>query len=71
MMLIAQLDKVVEVSQATIDPMPNVMHVRELGVCAAGEPATLVTPPDLQTLGVARVPAGSPEVQAPAIGPVR
>ena len=71
MMLIAQLDKVVEVGEAAIDPMPNVMHVGELGVCAAREPATLVTPPYLQTLGVARVPAGSPEVEAAAIGPVR
>ena len=71
MMLIAELDKVVEVGEAAIDPMPHVMHVGELGVCAAGEPATLVTPPDLQTLGVARVPAGPPEVEAPAIGPVR
>ena len=71
MMLIAELDKVVEVGEAAVDPMPNVMHVGELGVCAAGEPATLVTPPDFQTLGVARVPAGPPEVEAPPIGPVR
>ena len=71
MMLIAQLDKVVDVGEAAIDPMPHVMDVGELGVCAAGEPAALVTPPDLQTLGVARIPSGSPEVQAAAIGPVR
>ena len=69
-MLIAQLDKVVEVRRPAVDPMPNVVHVGELGVGAAGEPASLVAAPDLQPLGIAGVPPGPSEVEAPAIGAV-
>ena len=70
MMLIAQLDEVVEVGGTAVDPMPDVVHVGELGVRAAGEPAPLVAPPDLHALGVTGVPPGPPEVEAPAVGPV-
>ena len=70
MMLIAQLDEVRNVRGPVIDPMPHVMDISELGVGAAGEPAPLVTSPDLHPLGVAGIPAGPPEVEAPAIGPI-
>ena len=50
--------------------MLHVVDISELGVGATGEPASLVTSPDLHPLGVAGVPPGPPEVEAPAIGPV-
>jgi hypothetical protein len=70
MVLVAELDEILDVGLPTIDPMPHVVDVGELGVGATGEPASLVTPPDFHPLGVTGVPPGSPEVQAATIGPV-
>ena len=69
-MLIAELDQVVDVRRPAVDPVPDVVHVGELGVGAAGKPASLVPAPDLEPLGVARVSPGPPEVEAPAVGAV-
>ena len=69
-MLIAKFDKVVEVRRPAVDPMSNVVHVGEFGVGATGEPAPLVTAPDLHPLGIAGVPSGPSEVEAPAVGSV-
>ena len=67
MMLIAELHEVVEIGGTAIDPVPHVVHVGEFGVGATGEPAPLVTAPDLHPLGIAGVPSGPSEVEAPAI----
>ena len=68
MMLVTQLDEIVEVGGAAVDPVPHVVDVGELGVRAAGEAASLVAAPDLHPLGVTRIPPGSSEIEAPAIG---
>ena len=59
MMLITQLDQVVEVGGAAVDPVPDVVDVGELGVRAAGEAAPLLAAPDLQPLGLTRIPPGA------------
>ena len=59
MMLVAQLDEIVEVGGAAVDPVPHVVDVGELGVRAAGEAASLVAASDLHPLGVTRICAGS------------
>src|SRR5580692_3447030 len=64
MMLVAELDEVAEVGRPVLDPVDDVMHVGELGVRAAGEPASLVAAPDLNPLGVAGVAPRPSEVQA-------
>ena len=63
-MLVAELDEVADVRRAAVDPVTDVVHVGEFGVGAAGEPAPLVTPPDLQPLGVRRIAPCPPEVEA-------
>ena len=50
-MLVTELDEVVEVGRPAVDPVPDVVHVGELGVRAAGETTSLVPPPDLQIAG--------------------
>jgi hypothetical protein len=70
MVLIAQLDEILNVRRPTIDPMADMVDVSELGVGAAGEPASLVASSDFQALGVAGVPSGPAEVEAAAVGPV-
>ena len=71
MMLITQLHEVLDIRGPTVDPMPDMVHIRELGVRAAGEATSLVAAPDLQPLGVAGITPGPSEVEAAAIGPVR
>lgn len=69
-MLIAEFHEVVEIGGAAIDPVPHVVHVGELSVGAAGEPAPLVASSDLYALGVTGVAACASEVEAPSIGPI-
>src|SRR5580692_4249334 len=64
MMLVAELDKVAQVGRPVVDPVDDVMHVGELSVRAAGEPASLVAAPDLNPLGVAGVAPCPSEVEA-------
>jgi hypothetical protein len=68
MMLITQLDEIVEVGGSAVDPVADVVDVGELGVRASGEAASLVAAPDLDPLGVTRIPPGPSEAEAPAIG---
>ena len=70
MMLVAQLDEVLDVRRPAVDPVPHVVDVGELGVGAAGEPAALVTSPDLQTLGRRSGPGGPAQIEAAAVGAV-
>ena len=59
----AQRDQVVEVRQATIDPMHDVVDVGELGVAAAGEATALVPAIDFHPLHRSGIPAGPPLIQ--------
>ena len=61
--LVAQLDQVVEVGGAAVDPVPDVVDVRELHVGAPGEAATLVTAADDDPLGVRGVPASATQIE--------
>ncbi|HEY6427115.1 MAG TPA: hypothetical protein VIX84_07760, partial [Acidimicrobiales bacterium] len=62
--LVAQLDQIVEVGAAVVDPVPDVVHVSELRVRTPGKATALVTPSDFDPLRVARVPPGSTKVEA-------
>src|ERR1700722_13539660 len=70
MMLIAELHEVVHIRGSSIDPMPYMVHVGEFSVRAPGEPAPLVTPPDLHALRVTGVPACPSEVETSSIVPI-
>ena len=63
MVPVAQRDQIVQVRQAPIGPVLDVMDVRELRVGAAREAAALVTPVDLHPLHRGRIPPGSPLAQ--------
>ena len=69
-MLVAELDEVAQVGRAVLDPVPDVMHVGELGVRATRETAPLVPPPDLNPLGVTRIAPRPPEIEALPSRPV-
>jgi hypothetical protein len=68
--LVTELNEVVEICGAAVDPVPNVMYVGELGVRAAGEATSLVAAPDLQTLGIAGVSPCPAQVEASAVRPI-
>jgi len=63
-MPVAELDQVVQVGRAAFDPVTDVVDVGELGVRAARETTSLVPPPDLNPLGISRIPPRPPEVEA-------
>jgi len=52
--LITELDQVGHVGLSAVDPVLNVVGRRELGMRAAGEPASLVPSPDLDSLRIRR-----------------
>ena len=63
----AQRDQVVEVRRTTLDPVLDMVDVRELGEGASGEPTPLVAPSDLDPLGHRRFPSGPTLVEDGAV----
>ena len=63
-MLVAELDKVGQVGRTIVDPVHDMVYVRELSMRAAGETASLVATTDLNPLRITGIAPGPAELEA-------